>query len=59
MRLKISTWGLYYLKSKDLYALGLADSETNGQKKTKSNWSKLEKPMVPAKVSRKSAAAKA
>lgn len=33
MRLKISTWGLYYLNSKDLYALGLADGETEGQKK--------------------------
>ena len=44
MRLKISTWGLYYLKSKDLYALGLADGETEGQKNqrpTSLNWKNL------------------
>lgn len=35
MRLKISTLALYYLKSKDLYALGLADGETEEPKKQK------------------------
>lgn len=34
-RLKISTSGLHCLESRDLYALGLADGETEGQEKKK------------------------
>lgn len=35
MRLEISAGRLYDLKFKDLYAVGLADGETEGQKKQK------------------------